>query len=283
MPVLRRAVTFGVLIALIPANVWLMLLTTLGVPVAACAEAVFLAVFVWWARGGGPPRTLRDRRRTLFRGIPRGATAWTWSLVAAVSFAATVHAAIALLFRLVPFPAATFHQGYDISFIPTRGLQWVAVVASAASAGICEEIGFRGYMQQPLEGLYGWRPAVAVSSLLFMLAHLTKGWALIGMVPIVFGAGGLLGMLAWAAGSLVPCMIGHTIMDIGLFGFWWTGLAGTYAARPISETGLDHPFLAVCVTLALCLSVVLVAIRQIRREAEAWTVVPTPRVSQSRR
>ncbi len=273
----------GVLMALIPANVWLMLVTTLGVPVAACAEAAFLAVFVWWAHGGGPPRTLRDRRRTLFRGLPRGAAVWTWSLVAAVSFAATVHAAIALLFRLVPFPAAAFHQGYDLSFIPTRGLQWIAVVVSAASAGICEEIGFRGYMQQPLEGVFGWRPAVVVSSLLFTLAHLTKSWALIGIVPIVFSAGGLLGMLAWAAGSIVPCMIGHTIMDVGLFGFWWTGLAGTFAARPISETGLDRPFLAGCVTLALCLSIVLFAIRQTRRGAEASMVVPTPGVSQSRR
>ena len=54
------------------------------------------------------------------------------------------------------------------------------------------------------------------------------------MVPIVFGAGVLLGLLAWSSGSLIPCMIGHTIMDIGLFAFWWTGIAGDFTARPIS-------------------------------------------------
>ena len=120
--------------------------------------------------------------------------------------------------------------------------------------------------------------AIVVSSLLFTLAHLTKGWALIGMVPIVLGAGGLLGLLAWAADSLVPCMIGHTIMDIGLFGFWWTGLAGSYTVRPIGETGLDRLFLGVCVAFALSLTVVLVAIRKTRRETEAW-VAAAPRAA----
>jgi len=277
-----RAVIAGVLIALIPANVWLIVVTTLGVPRAVWAEAAFLAAFVWWAHGGGPPRTLRDVRRRSFRGLPRGPAAWMWSLIAAVSFAATVHAAIAILFRLMPFPAAVFHKGYDLSFIPARSLQWVAVVVSATSAGICEEIGFRGYMQRPLEAIYGWRPAVAVSSLLFTLAHLTKGWALIGMVPIILGAGGLLGSLAWAADSLIPCMIGHTIMDIGLFGFWWTGLAGNYTARPLSETGFDGPFLAVCAAFALSLAAVLLAIRETRRGAEAWMRVSAPRAAQSR-
>ncbi len=35
------------------------------------------------------------------------------------------------------------------------------------------------------------------------------------MVPIVFGAGVLLGLLAWSSGSLIPGMIGHVVMDIG--------------------------------------------------------------------
>ena len=30
-------------------------------------------------------------------------------------------------------------------------LSWLAVVVSAASAEICEETGFRGYMQRPIE------------------------------------------------------------------------------------------------------------------------------------
>jgi len=37
------------------------------------------------------------------------------------------------------------------------------------------------------------------------------------MIPIVFGAGALLGLLAWSSESLIPGIIGHVMMDIGLF------------------------------------------------------------------
>jgi len=60
---------------------------------------------------------------------------------------------------------------------------------------------------------------ILISSLLFMALHLTKGWATAGMVPIVLGAGILLGLLARSSGSLIPGMIGHILMDIGLFAF----------------------------------------------------------------
>jgi hypothetical protein len=56
------------------------------------------------------------------------------------------------------------------------------------------------------------------------------------MIPIMFGAGILLGSLELSSGSLIPCMIGHTIMDIGLFGYWWTGIAGEFTLRPIGDT-----------------------------------------------
>ena len=106
-----------------------------------------------------------------------------------------------------------------------RGLRWLAVVFSAASAGICEETGFRGYMQRPIEARHGPVPAILISSAFFSGCTSPRP-GLRGMVPIVFGAGLLLGLLAWSAGSLVPCMIGH-LMDIGLFAYWWTGRPGT--------------------------------------------------------
>ena len=107
----------------------------------------------------------------------------------------TVHASIVLLFRLVPFPIADFRGGYDFSFIPSISLQWIAVVLSAISAGVCEETGFRGYMQRPIEQRHGPAVAILISSLFFTAVHLTKSWAMAGMLPIVFGAGVLLGFL----------------------------------------------------------------------------------------
>jgi hypothetical protein len=59
IPVVIRAVVVGILVGLIAANVWPVLLFKLGMPAAAGAEALFLLVYIWWVRGGGPPRVPR--------------------------------------------------------------------------------------------------------------------------------------------------------------------------------------------------------------------------------
>jgi len=258
---LVRAIVGGLIVGMIPANIWLVLLVVLKlpVPVAVAAELLFLAVYIWWARGGGPPERLRAVRAECFRVRSLSGVQWFWGLVAALGFAVTVHAAIALLFRFVPYPAAAFRQGYDLSFIPTRQLQYLACIISALSAGVCEEIGFRGYMQRPIEKRHGPLVAILVSSALFTLLHLTKGWALLGMVPIVFGAGLLLGTLARASGTFWFGIMGHWLMDIGLFMFWWTQVAGTFRQQPISQTGVDQPFIWECAVFAAALATLLSA------------------------
>ena len=85
-----------------------------------------------------------------------------------------------------------------------------------------------------------------------------------GMVPIVFGAGVLLGLLAWSSGSLIPCRLGHVLMDIGLFAYWWTGIAGNFTERLITETGVDRPFLVACAVFTISLLVVLTAMSKLR-------------------
>jgi membrane protease YdiL (CAAX protease family) len=264
LPIALRAIISGLLMALVPANVWPLLLLNLGMPLAAIAEAIFLALYVWWASGGGPPRTAQAARATAFRRGTPAPKQWSWGVIAALFFAVSIHASIVLLFRIVPYPTAAFRQGYDFSFIPSVPLRWIAVVVSATSAGICEETGFRGYMQRPIELRYGAPVAILISSIFFTAVHLTKGWAMAGMVPIVFGAGVLLGLLAWSSGTLIFGMIGHVVMDIGLFAYWWTGIAGNFAARPLSETGVDRPFLIACAVWAMSLVILLLAISRLR-------------------
>lgn len=252
-PLTLRAVGVGLVVGLAAANVWPVLLIGLGMPRAALAEAVFLAAYVWWASGGRIPGW-REARRQAFRTRALTGTEWLWGIVTALSFALTVHASLVVLFRLVPFPAEAFHRDY--AFGPmSLPLRWLAILIAAASAGICEETGFRGYMQQPIERRHGAPLAILISSVLFTVVHLTKSWAIPGMVPIVVGAGILLGLIAWASNSLIPGIIGHTTMDIGLFAYWWTGTAGTFSAKTIAVTGIDFPFVVACAVFALALSV----------------------------
>jgi membrane protease YdiL (CAAX protease family) len=265
IPVWIRAVVLGLLVGMIAANVWLVLLLSLGVPLGALTEIIFLGFYVWWVAGGGPPRAWKAARAAAFRRSRLSAGQWTWGIVAAVLFAVTVHAAIVLLFRFVPFPAAEFRRGYNFPSVHSLTVKWVGVVMSAISAAICEETGFRGYMQQPIEQRNGAAMAILVSSVFFTLVHLTKGWALAGMVPIVLGAGILLGLLAWSSGSLIPGMIGHAVMDTGLFAYWWTDTAGTFSELPISTTGVDSAFVITCGVFVVSLTGALLTISKLRR------------------
>jgi membrane protease YdiL (CAAX protease family) len=128
-------------------------------------------------------------------------------------------------------------------------------------------------MQRPIEERHGPPIAILTSSLFFTAVHLTKDWATIGMVPIVFGAGVLLGRLAWTSRSLIFCMIGHVAMDIGLFAYWWTEIAGDFRARPINSTGLDGPFFIACAALGISLFIVLSAITRLAPPHARITVV----------
>lgn len=264
LPISLRAIVGGLLVGMIAANVWPVLLYKLGAPVAAVIEVVFLGLYAWWFTGAAPG-AWKAQRTDLGRGGKLAPAQWGWGLVAAVCFAATVHSAIIVLFRFVPFPAPAFHKGYDLSFIPTAPLRWLACVVSALSAGVCEEMGFRGYIQRPIERRHGAVIAIAVSSVLFMLLHLNKDWSIVAMTPIVLAAGVLLGVMARASGTLVFNMLGHWIMDIGLFAFWWTQIGGTFTQRPIFETGVDLSFFAECGLFAAALGVLLLAISRLAR------------------
>jgi membrane protease YdiL (CAAX protease family) len=238
LPITPKAILGGLLIGMIAANVWPILLLKLGALSAAIIEVVLLGLYFWWFTGAAPGPWQAQRREGGRGGRLSGAQ-WGWGLLAAACFPVTVWSAMVLLFRIIPFPAADFHKGYDLSFIPTLPLQWLACVISALSAGVCEEMGFRGYMQRPIENRHGPAVAIVISAMLFMLLHLNKSWSMMAMTPIVFGAGVLLGVIARASGTMVFNTLGHWFMDIGLFAYFWVQIAGTFHQRPISETGLE--------------------------------------------
>lgn len=97
-------------------------------------------------------------------------------------------------------------------------------------------------MQVPIEKRYGPLWAIIVTSVFFFLLHLDKTWAPLIIIHIFF-ASMLLGLLAFSSGSILPGIIGHTIMDIFNFSYWWSDLAGNYGRKTIFETGIDNHFI----------------------------------------
>ena len=83
---------------------------------------------------------------------------------------------------------------------------------SAIVAGISEEAGFRGYMQGPLERRYGPTLGIAITSIVFGMAHLTHG-AFLPAILFDVGWGALYGLLTYWSGSIVPAIILHSSAD----------------------------------------------------------------------
>ena len=160
------------------------------------------------------------------------------------------------------FPADKFSQEYGFieSIPPWAG--WLAIIMISAVAGICEEIGFRGYMQVPLEKRYSPLISIALVSVVFVLVHLHQAWSGPIMVHI-FVISVLFGSIAYYSGSLIPGIIAHFIMDVFNFSFWWTDLGGQFNKKTLAHTGIDSHFIFWLIVLVLSVISFIIILRKI--------------------
>jgi len=98
-------------------------------------------------------------------------------------------------------------KGFLPHTLPEKSL-WMFL---ALTAGICEEIITRGYLQRQLTALLKSAPAgIAAQGVIFGLAHVYQGWA---HVFIIILLGCMLGILAYWRKSLRPGIIEHFLQD----------------------------------------------------------------------
>jgi membrane protease YdiL (CAAX protease family) len=240
LPVLVRAVVIGLFVSTIGALGWPLIAALIPVPWAFVVMGGLLWLYWRYFSGSWWPRSTAEGRRLRFRAVRLPAPVWRWSLVAALLFVVVVQSAFVVTFRLIEYPADRFAEEYAFDTLPL-GLAWVAILLSSSVAGICEETGFRGYMQVPLEKRYGAGAAIGITSLVFVLIHLEQAWAA-PLLLHIFAIASLLGILAYASGSLIPSMVGHAVMDVFNFSYWWSDVAGRWEMRTILETGIDLHF-----------------------------------------
>lgn len=168
-------------------------------------------------------------------------------------------------FRCTEFPAEMFLAEYDfVNAFPTW-VAWLVVIMISVVAGICEETGYRGYMQVILEKRYSPLLSIAIVSIVFVLVHLHQAWS----GPIlahIFILSVLFGSIASYSGSLIPGIIAHIIMDIFNFSFWWTDLGGQFNQRTIDQTGIDSHFIFWLLALILSLALFVVTLHKIRQK-----------------
>jgi uncharacterized protein len=165
--------------------------------------------YVWWGvcRSGG---TLRE----LIGGRWKGVEDFLFDIVIAVGswFGAL------LLIAVVALAMGMNHAGNlddarkQIGFLaPQSGFEVFLWICLSATAGFCEEVLFRGYLQKQFTRLLRNRwIALVVVSIFFGLGHGYEGskrMVLIAMLGLAFGIMSLLRK------SLRPAMMAHTLQD----------------------------------------------------------------------
>ena len=240
-PVAIRAVVLGFVVNTIGVGTWVITLTFVPYPWALLVMAILLWVYIKYFSGGWWPESTSIFRAQNFRVKKLTKLDWKWGLLSAAFFVGVFQSGLMLTFRFMKYPAELFKSEYTFDSWPV-GSAWPILIMASLVAGICEETGFRGYMQVPLEQKYGPKVAIGIVSFVFVLVHLHQAWAW----PIlfqIFAAGIFMGILAYRSGSLIPGILAHFVLDIFNFSYWWSDILGKFEKRPITESGIDQHFI----------------------------------------
>lgn len=260
IPILIRAIVSGALVQTIGVGAWLLCLAVLPAPWSAVVMGGILWLYWKYFSGSWWPRFTAESRRKNFRAVKLPAAIWKWGLAGAFLYVVVFQSVAVLTLRIFEFPAEAAAD-YGLDALPVWEA-WITIIMASLVAGICEETGFRGYMQVPLEERFGPVTGITIVSVVFVVFHLHQAWAQPVLLQI-FVLSVLWGMLAYASGSLIPSIIGHTIMDIINFSYWWTDLAGKFEMQTISVTGIDVHFITWALIFAASFALFFWVIRKI--------------------
>jgi membrane protease YdiL (CAAX protease family) len=206
-----------------------------GVPWSLPATLLVMAAFWYYFTGGGYPAATRAVRQEATRQKSLPWPIWRAVVLPLLLSLVTVTSLRLALPSILPVEAPKI--SIDLSSYPVATVIGL-LVSLALSAGIAEEVAFRGYLQQPLEEAYGIVPALLLTGFAFWLAHADK--ATLTHLPFHLVASIVLGLSAYLTRSLLPAIIGHAAGDALLLpayvfhrpGFVWS----TLTARPLWES-----------------------------------------------
>lgn len=168
---------------------------------------------VWWGFAG------RD-----WAALGLAAPRWTWP-AAGAALALIVWLAADTARQTAPSRISGTRKRWRTQnpYIPVSGAEFRSYTVLAMSAGICEEIVYRGFMIAVLRAWLGpgWEGAalaVGLPALFFGAAHASQGWR-----GVVGAAGGALawGFMVIETGSVWPGIVFHVLWDLfmGWLGF----------------------------------------------------------------
>jgi membrane protease YdiL (CAAX protease family) len=216
---LATFLAFGILI--VGQGMWgglLALNLKTGLSIPWCVPAMALLLFALWQylAGKGWPQSTSAVRASLLRARPVSGKIFWLAFLAGVLSIAAFSAYWIILSQLVRVAPNALPK---LSAYPIYTLVLVGIMASLV-APLVEEAGFRGYCQTLLERRFTAPVAVGISSVLFMLAHLTQG-AFATKLFVYLVVGVVLGTLAYLTNSILPGIAVHIVADVTFFAAVW--------------------------------------------------------------
>lgn len=228
-----------------------------AVPWALPALALFLWLAWWYLGGGGWPAGTRDRRKALLRAKPVPYRAFAWSLVAGLLSIGAVAGLWIVLDRISPMPPNLL---LPERFTSSPVVAAAIVLGASLLAPVIEESTVRGYLQSVLERDFRAVTAVALSSVVFVLAHVPQGLTA-SKTLCYFLVGVAFGTLAYLNDSILPILPVHMAADLIFFLCVWPRDAHRVA---LAESGADAWFWLHVAQVLACGGLALLAFRRLR-------------------
>jgi uncharacterized protein len=159
--------------------------------------------YVWWSEHRSPVSLSLVLRPTM------GLVGVLVGLVTIVSLVVRQRARIA---QEPELQVSVREQLASVSrLMPHSDAEFAGFAALAVTAGVCEEVMFRGFLTWYLAHFLPLPAAAAVQIAVFGLAHLYQGRSGILKTGLV---GAFFTGLVWVSGSLFPAMLIHALMDL---------------------------------------------------------------------
>ncbi len=213
LPVLVRAplVAFAVLdvgstCAAVPLFVNTRIVTQL--PWSLPVTLLLMWLFWLYATGRGYPLATREYRERMTRNKTLAAPVWRAALLAIIACLLATCSLRLVMPSIVAIDPP--HMAIDVRAYPVPTVIGLTL-ALAISAGVVEEVAFRGYLQKSLEEAYGLLPALLVTGVAFWIAHADK--VTLTHLPFHLAVSVLLGTATYLTRSLLPAIIGHALGD----------------------------------------------------------------------
>jgi membrane protease YdiL (CAAX protease family) len=263
VPLVIRSILSGFFITSVGVGIWVLLASYVPVPWSIVFMGSILTLYWMYFSGKWYPSNTKTFRRYCTREIKLKRPVWIWGSMAALFIILFINSGGILIFRIYEFQPEIFKTARFLNDFPVWKA-WSTIIMASLVAGICEEIGYRGYMQAPLEQKYGPIAGISLTSMVFAVAHIHQAWAsgLLGMI-VIFIISFMLGYLAYSTKSLLPGIIAHVSFDIINFSYWWSDVIGTFERKPIGMTGVDNHFIFTLMVVFLSALLFFVAIRKI--------------------